>query len=1066
MKYIDAPIHNRLKMNLRLKIIAMAVAPIILVQVAIGTIATRAYSEITTNLVIQRDREAANLLVERIRAFLDRNTQRTERLAKDLQNMPPALSREAYAQPTPDGFALQNPGANPYPASLADGVFLPQSVLAGPAPQNGAEESLLLLDPSGKVTFANLQPELVGQDWSQRSYFVQAVQTQQASYSAILPAKSQAGEIVVGSFPILDDQGELAGVMLQFSPFNMAKDSRFYQEFTELLQPDNGKNVYLVDGSGQVIYHSNAEYIGQDFSSLPSVQRALAGEEATLRGQNAAGQEVVSSFAPLPGTAWNLVIEDDWAIIMRQMWAYQAILLLLLALGAAAPAAVIARGSRRISGPIEALTAATREVAAGDFNQTIAVHTGDEIEALAIQFNRMAAQLQASYSLLEQNVQQRTAELAAANERYRAVSELTSDYIYQFTVRRDGDFVLDWATDTIARFTGYTPAELAQQGGWLALIHIDDLEFYQQQRRAVFYLNTPQPAPIVFEYRMVAKNGAIHWLRDYWRPVWDAERRRVNRILGAAQDITAYKQAEEALRQASEQAQRLAEAAEAANQAKSVFLANMSHELRTPLNAILGYSQLMARHNHTTAEQRQCLETIGRSGEHLLGLINDILTMSKIEAGRITLQESVFDLHRQLAGLEEMFHLRAADKGLHFILDIAPDVPGCLYGDEGKLRQVLMNLLSNAIKFTREGGLTLRVGLRRSEACPDHAPAGADVPRETVRLRFEVEDSGVGISPGEMGALFEPFVQTSSGRSAREGTGLGLPISRQFVRLMGGEIGVTSDPGRGSCFHFEITMRRSAQQEMEAPRLASPRRVAGVEPASLSDGDGPYRLLVVEDQPTNRDLLVKILAPFGFAMQCAANGQEGVEWWDRWQPHLIWMDMRMPVLDGYEATRRIKEKARDAGRGVVIVALTASAFDEQCDAILEAGCDAIVRKPFREAEIFETLAQQLGVRFVYEDAAPQDCAGAPAAESEPSLLQTLGEASAHLPAHWAEDFHLATTRLDAEQMHAHIEQLRGLAPQAAGSLERWLQDFEYKKILHCLSELAPQSPEVQGVVEG
>jgi len=1070
-------IKNKLQKKLRLKIIFMAIVPMIVFQIAIGGVAFWAYRTITVDLVMQRDRELVNLTTERLKAFLDQNAEQVERLAgasSGLQQAParePPLLPEGAPQgslgaiPVPpsgssNAFGSPNTTGEPYPAPAAGfSPFQPGARQNGPQ-QNGRDSALVILDSAGVITSASSQPGLVGQDWSQRTYYQQVTQTRQPSYSALLPGKSQAGEIIVGAFPLFDEQGELAQVAVQFLPFDGSAGSLFYEKLTQVLPVEPGRTIYLLDGQGTVIYHTDSRYVGQDFSALPFAQPVLRGEARTLHTQNIAGMDTITGFAPIAGTDWKLVIEGDWSAVMQQGWIYPAILLFLLSLGVVVPAALIATGIRRITDPIEALTTATQQVATGDFNQTIAVHTGDEIETLATQFNQMAARLCESYSGLEQKVHRRTAELAAANERYRAVSELTSDYIYQVTIREDGDFILDWATDTVEPITGYTPAELAGKGSWLSLIHIDDLPAYQEQRVQLFRSETPQAGPIVFEYRLLAKNGAVHWLRDYWRPVWDMERGRATRILGATQDITPQKQAEEALRQAMGQAQHLAEAAEAANRAKSVFLANMSHELRTPLNAILGYAQLMQRDNQVTAQQCEFLETIGRSGEHLLGLINDVLTMSKVEAGRATLLESSFDLHRQLAGLEEMFRLRATEKGLQLILDIAPAVPQYVYADEGRLRQVLMNLLSNAIKFTHQGGVTLRGGLPGA-LTGTNASAASPLPEASMRLCFEVEDSGVGISAAEMDLLFEPFGQTASGKSAHEGTGLGLPISQQYVCLMGGDLLASSTPGLGSCFRFEIPVRPAAPGELETTRSAVRRRVVEVEMGDGADQSGeppagqapPYRLLVVEDQATNRDLLVKLLTSFGFDVRCAANGQEGIQLWERWQPHLVWMDMRMPVLNGYEATRQLKARARAAGCMVAIVALTASAVEEDRQVILEAGCDAFVRKPFREDEIFETLAQQLGVRLVYEeiDAPPTGRKGG--FGSDEAVLQALRGLTGRLPAGWAADLHGAVTRLDAEQMGEYIEMVRPLEPRLADQLQYWVQQFAYEKILHLLAQL-------------
>jgi signal transduction histidine kinase/CheY-like chemotaxis protein/DNA-binding LacI/PurR family transcriptional regulator len=501
----------------------------------------------------------------------------------------------------------------------------------------------------------------------------------------------------------------------------------------------------------------------------------------------------------------------------------------------------------------------------------------------------------------------------------------------------------------------------------------------------------------------------------------------------------------------------LVQQAEAASRAKSVFLANMSHELRTPLNAILGYSQLMARDVHITRTQQDHLGTIARSGEHLLGLINDVLTMSQIEAGRTALQENALDLHRQIHGLQEMFQLRADDKGIALHLEVAPDVPRYVYADEGKLRQVLMNLLGNAVKFTAEGGVTVRVvktAARGDDRCARRTTAtqyaiSQSIPsvtegrntRHVSRITFQVEDTGVGIAPEEIEMLFDPFVQTTSGQQSHEGTGLGLSISRQFVHLMGGEISVHSVVGQGTTFRVQVPVALIDEDEVEALDLRPQRRVIGIEPGQTAPDGGSFRLLIAEDQVTNRDLLVKLLEPFGFCLRCAVNGAEGVEMWERWQPHLVWMDMRMPVMDGYEATRQIKARAQATGRQAIVVALTASAFEGDREAILAAGCDDFVRKPFLEREVFDVLQRHLGVRFVYETVTP-------APETTASVsLEELRAAVETLPAAWAADLYQATVGLDTERMLALIETVRSQAPHLSATLAGWVRDFKYERLM-------------------
>jgi signal transduction histidine kinase len=398
------------------------------------------------------------------------------------------------------------------------------------------------------------------------------------------------------------------------------------------------------------------------------------------------------------------------------------------------------------------------------------------------------------------------------------------------------------------------------------------------------------------------------------------------------------------------------EAAFEASRAKSVFLANMSHELRTPLNGILGYVQLMERDESLTEAQRENLGVIMRSGEHLLALINDVLSISKIEAGQATLNERTFDLARLLQGLEEMFRVRAEAQGLHLIFDLAPTLPRHASGDDGKLRQILINLLGNAFKFTDSGGVALRAGWEEGIA------------------RFEVEDTGHGIAPDELGRIFEPFVQTEAGVRSGEGTGLGLTITHNFVELMGGRIEVRSEVGKGTAFGFNVLLPAAAPVAHAATR-----RVVGLEP------DEPaYRVLVADDKDANRRVLVELLPALGFEVREAATGREAVDVWAEWRPDLIFMDMHMPEMDGYDATREIRRSETVPGAvttgspaaPVKIVALSASVFERDRKGILESGCDDFVGKPFRQEVIFEKLAAHLGARFRYE-APPRPAATAP-----------------------------------------------------------------------------------------
>ncbi len=467
------------------------------------------------------------------------------------------------------------------------------------------------------------------------------------------------------------------------------------------------------------------------------------------------------------------------------------------------------------------------------------------------------------------------------------------------------------------------------------------------------------------------------------------------------------------------------EKAEMANKAKSTFLANMSHELRTPLNAILGFSQLMGRDDNLTLEQQSNLDIIEHNGEHLLTLINNILELSKIEAGRITLQEEDFDLPQLLHTLEELFSLRAAEKNLQLLFELNPLTPHYLHADQNKLRQILINLLGNALKFTTEGGVTLRV--RQLDSLPL---------AESYRLQFEIEDTGPGIAPEEIGQLFQDFVQTESGRQSRQGTGLGLAISREFARLMGGDLTAQSIVNQGSLFKLEIAAR-PPRHETIAPQQNHTRRHI----VALETDQSTYRLLIVEDVEANRQLLLKLFRPFGFELREATNGQEALETWMNWQPHLIWMDIRMPVMDGHEATRRIRDicQSRPEFLSPIIIALTASAFDEERAEILAEGCNDFIRKPFRETEIFDALTRHLGIRFVCAEDSLQSTPQPP-----PNLSLD------HLPEAWTKTMLRAVREGDIDWMMALIEEIRESESVTAQQLTDLTLNFELVTIRNLL----------------
>ena len=409
--------------------------------------------------------------------------------------------------------------------------------------------------------------------------------------------------------------------------------------------------------------------------------------------------------------------------------------------------------------------------------------------------------------------------------------------------------------------------------------------------------------------------------------------------VGIIRDITERMQAEQ---------DRVArKAAEEASRAKSTFLSNMSHEIRTPLNAIIGFSQILHRDPSLSPKQLEKVQTIARSGEHLLKLINNILDLSKIEAGRFNLNPADFSLHDLLEDLENMLSYRAQQKGLQFLMEISPSVPAFARGDENKLRQVFINLVGNAIKFTEKGGIAIRVRGEPEKAGPKNV---------FFRLRVEVEDTGPGIPSEDLPHIFESFKVSQAGIS-QGGTGLGLTISKNLVEMMGGKIGVKSQAGRGTVFRFNILLETASGTQRDKKK-ESPN------PIGLKSGTKALRILVVDDQEDNRELLRALLEPVGFHVKLAKNGKEAIEMNDSWSPHAILMDLRMPVMDGYEATRRIR--AGEKASKVPIIAVTASAFEDDEKKVLASGVDGYVRKPLRIEDIFKELQRLLGVEFIYE----------------------------------------------------------------------------------------------------
>jgi len=622
-------------------------------------------------------------------------------------------------------------------------------------------------------------------------------------------------------------------------------------------------------------------------------------------------------------------------------------------------------------------------------------------------------------------------DLQAAEKKYRTIFENAVEGIFQ--TAPDGRFLS--ANPSLARILGYSSADEILEG-------ITDFgrQLYVQPGRREEIIHLMQQGKTVsgFQVQLYRKNGSTIWVALNIHPVLD-ESGTLLLIEGTLEDITERVRTEAEIRNLNaaleqrvlERTEELAiakERAEAANAAKSTFLANMSHELRTPMNAILGYTQLMQRDQTLEAEQLKALQVVNRSGEHLLALINDILEISRIETKRTTIEPHTVDLPALFADIGLMFQAKIAAKGLRLDLTGVDSLPRWVVIDDNKLRQILINLLGNALKFTQQGSIVLHAAVRNDDA-------------GSLRLVVTVADTGKGIAAKEQNKVFEYFEQTESGLKSGEGTGLGMAISRDYARLMGGDLTVVSQEEAGSTFHLEIAIREGAQTDRG--HLPTKRRVIGLKPGQH------IRILVVEDKEESRTLLVRLFRMVDFEVQEAANGQEALVLFETFKPHFIWMDIRMPIMDGIEATRRIK--AMDTGKSVIIAALTGDAMLEQQKPILDAGCVELVRKPYREHELFDIMARHLGLEYRYQEEPMEEAVAELTAEPD---YRQLGA----LPNALRDQLHQAVLILDTARTLALIATISEHNGRLGKTLKILAENLEYNRLLDLLEKFGVGAP--------
>jgi len=852
--------------------------------------------------------------------------------------------------------------------------------------------------------------------------FRMAMQTGKTYLGPLYYSSSDNEPLMQLGFPVKDVfSGTLDGAFLAEIRFKPV-----WQTISALVL-ESGEDVYLLDQNNFVIAHRNPSLV------LKQSRMQLLPDDSHQTGLRGNTVFLASQAFTFGQQTFRVVAERDAALALTPAFNDAKLTALALALALLSAFALLLPLTRRITRPVIAVANAARELSEGRLEQQVRVESDDEIGELARSFNNMAVQLRQNLARLHEEIAVRS-RTEAELERHRndlegVVKERTKELLHQqaFTAAvldniSDGVVACD-AQGSLSIFNRATremhgidredvPPEL-----WASryrLLKADGKELMQKEDVPLFRAFSGEQIRDV-EFVIERADGCKLSILSSGQPMMDHEGHKIGAVV-MMRDISLRKRIEAELIEARDRA-------EAANRAKSIFLTSMSHELRTPLNAILGFSSLMRQDTQLRPEQRTNLDIINRSGEHLLILINDILELAKIEAGKTQINIAPFDLGALVRDVSDMMEIRAREKGLRLLLVQSSQFPRYIKADEARLRQILINLLGNAVKFTEQGGVTLRLGIKQNTI---------------AHLIIEIEDTGPGISAEDQQRLFQPFMQFGKQAGDNKGTGLGLSITHQFVQLMGGNISVESTPGKGSLFRVDLPL--SAAEEND---LLLQHETEQGEVASLAPDQPVYRILIVEDQKENQLLLSQLMQCIGFEVKVAEDGKQGVQLFQSWHPHLIFMDRRMPVMDGIEATKAIRQLP--GGKDVKIVAVTASAFMEQRDEMMAAGMDDFVRKPYRFSEIYDSLSRQLGVRYTY--------AHVPDSAEPHAVILTAAMLTA-LPPALRNELHDALISLDSSAISAALDQVAGLDLTLHRTLALLVDNYDYPRILQVLQTSA------------
>ncbi|MGD8910945.1 MAG: ATP-binding protein [Chromatiales bacterium] len=779
-----------------------------------------------------------------------------------------------------------------------------------------------------------------------------------------------------------------------------------------------------LDGSPDIL---GAEIVldnGQLLASFGAVSKELHRTREVMRDGVYVGDDRIDLLQSLPMGGW-LKLGISQERLNRET--YQVLGLfgagLLVLIMATFGQLIVLR--RTIVKPITSLSKATELIRdRADYTHRVPAAGSDEIARLGRDFNTMVEVIQER----EENLRQVSAlQRAILDNAAHVIISATPDGLvttYNPAAERMLGYTADEVIDKQTPALWHDAEEVKQHAHQLS----EELGEEIEPGFEVFTARPKRNLPEENEWTFICKNGkhvpvllTVTALQDGTGQIMG--------FVGLAYDLTERKRAREQLQrhkdelehtvqQRTQELMLARDAAEAANRAKSVFLANMSHELRTPLNAILGFSSLIGRDYELSASQREKIEIINRSGEHLLTLINDVLDIAKIEAGKVQLDISSFDFGAMVRDVADMMRLRAQGKGLQLDLEMASECPRYLEGDEARLRQILINLVGNAVKFTEKGGVIIRFCTHSHEG---------------LHLLIEVEDTGPGISEMDRKRLFKPFVQLAE-KGEQKGTGLGLSITKQFVELMKGNISVESTKGKGSLFRVELPITPADRLDVATAEMESIGEIVGLEP-----GQPKYRIIIAEDQRENQLLLQKLMVDIDLEVKLADNGEQCVRIFQQWPADLIWMDMRMPVMDGTEATRRIR--SLPGGDKVRVVAVTASAFKEEQQEILASGLDDFVKKPFRFDDIYHCLARQLDLKYQYKTEGAE--------KAEPVVLTSamLDKVSDELRKELGD----ALVSLDSDRIASVVNKISNVDASLGYTLRRLSEYFDYQTILDALN---------------